>query len=205
MKLFVKIAVGLMIFPLMGGCGHKLPPEDSCHFVQNSQLQRVSWKGSFPIDIYVHESFPQEDYQDLLAAMGQWDYTLGRTAFKFAGVVSGDNNGGSQDGRSVIYMLSNWESDKPREQGRTTIYWTGDEITEADIRINAHDFTYFTGSTPVSGKVHLESLLVHELGHVLGLQHNDGEPSVMATTLANAQFRMKPLTADQSSIHCEYN
>ena len=195
----------LGLIALLPGCGKKLPPEDSCHFVQNSQLQRVSWKGNFPVEIYVQDSFPQEYYPDLLSAMAQWDYTLGRTTFKFAGTVSGDNSGGAQDGRSVVYVMNAWETDKPREQGRTTIYWTGDEITEADIRINSHDFSFFSGQPAVSGKVHLESLFVHELGHVLGLQHNDGEPSVMATTLATAQFREKPLSADHSAIHCEYN
>ena len=201
-----RALLGLILSSLsLVGCGHKLQPEDSCNFVQNGQLQRVSWKGQLPIEVYIHDGVPEEYYPAIQSAMGRWEAKLKRPIFKIAGVVNGQNNGGDKDGRNVIYYMPSWEADKAREQARTTIYWLGDIISEADLRLNGSgDFSFFTGSAVVDGKIDMESLVVHELGHVLGLQHNDGVPSVMATTLAGATLRRDPKQADVESVMCEY-
>lgn len=198
-------ALILLSFIVLASCGRKLEPEEGCNFVQNSQLQRVSWKGQFPIEIYIHESVPEAYFAAIKGAMAQWEYKLNRPVFKLVGVTGGDNDGGQKDGRSVIYYMNNWELDQAREQARTTIYWVGDVINEADMRLNASNFSFFSGDMPESNKVDMESLIVHELGHVLGLQHNDVVPSVMATTLASATFRRSPKPADVASLQCEYN
>lgn len=190
---------------VLSGCGRKLEPEESCNFVQNSQLQRVSWKGQLPVELYIHESVPMTYYPAVLNAMAKWEYEVGQPVFKLAGVIGGSQNGGEKDGRNVIYYSENWDSSRPREQGRTTIYWLGDMITEADINLNAENFSFFTGQLPQANKVDMDSLVVHELGHVLGLQHNDAQPSVMATTLGSSIIRREPKPADVDSFKCEYN
>ncbi len=200
-----RIALILISIMTLASCGRKLEPEESCNFVQNSQMQRVSWKGQFPIEIYIHESVPESYFNAIKSAMAQWEYKLNRPLFKIVGVLNGPNDGGLKDGRSVIYYMTEWEKEQPREQARTTIHWLGDMITEADMKIDASNFKFFSGDEPENSKVDMESLIVHELGHVLGLQHNDEAPSVMATTLANAMIRRTPKAADVASVQCEYN
>jgi hypothetical protein len=99
--------------------------------------------------------------------------------------------------------MNTWESNKASEQGRTSLYWVGDQIQEADIRINGLNYAFF-GATVVSGAVSMESLALHELGHVLGLKHNDSSPSVMATYLRLNQDRTQLQGSDHESLNCEY-
>jgi hypothetical protein len=191
---------------LASACAKKVEPEESCNFVQNGSLQRVSWKGQFPIEFYIHQDVPADYYRAIQSAMAQWEVRLRRPLFKIVGIDQGSDSNGSKDGRNVITMSNGWEPQFPNEQARTTIYWAGDLIYEADVRINASGTFQFSGLLEAQdGEVDMESLMVHELGHVLGLQHNDTNPSVMATTLAAATLRREPKASDIKSLQCEYN
>lgn len=196
----------IILSALTSACAKKVEPEEACNFVQNSSLQRVSWKNQFPIDFYIHESVPPEHYRAIQSAMAQWEVRLRRPLFRLVGIDNSQAVNGVKDSRNVITFSSEWELQNMNEQARTTIYWVGDRIFEADVRLNGSGtFEFSGGQEPEPGKVDMESLMVHELGHVLGLQHNDAGPSVMATTLAAATLRRLPGTSDVQSLQCEYN
>lgn len=178
--------------------------EDSCGFVQNVYNQRISWKGKLPIHLQVHESFPAADMDALFAAAKQWELVLGRKAFDIDTTLVTGPLSPRQDGQNIIYYLSDWEADRPTEQARTTVYWVGDQIYEADIRINSKNFTFYLDEPQNGGDVHLESLLVHELGHVLGFKHNDSGGSVMATYLSSNTIRDQIGSIDSNELRCEY-
>ena len=186
-------------------CGKKLDPQESCNFVQNSQLQRVSWKDRTPVKLYIHSSVPTEFYSSIELAVEEWNRTLGREVLRIELTGVTGSYTPSRDGASMIYWLNSWEDDRRTEQARTTVYWTGDRIYEADIRLNAKFFNFYggEGNDSFSG-VDMESLMVHELGHVLGLSHNDSKGSVMAVTLASGTLRRTPGKKDLDSIRCEY-
>lgn len=192
---------------LVQACGRELPPEQPCNFVQNHNQQRVSWEREVPVEIFLDNSVPSEYESAVRGAMRQWNEVgqslRGRDFFKL-GANSPGANQPAQDGYTKIYFLNTWEADKPSEQARTTVYWTGSKIFESDIRINDKNFNFYLGDNPDFSKVHLESLIVHELGHVLGLAHTGEENSVMQVTLANGKSRTEPGGIDINSIQCEY-
>lgn len=211
----LKIILGLGAVSLVAACSQKKTELTgaSCGFNQNVYGQRVSWKDSLPIKIYVHKSFPEEFIPALEKAMASWEQAAGRTLFRLAG--TGVQAQGNQDGLNVVSMESAWDANKSSEQARTTVYWIGDTIKEADIKINAAQdsrgqsyFNFYVDqpepSRETNKNIHMESLLLHELGHFLGLKHKDQEPSVMATYLAGQTDRSQLFEQDATDLGCEY-
>ncbi|OFZ16005.1 MAG: hypothetical protein A2Z20_03340 [Bdellovibrionales bacterium RBG_16_40_8] len=153
-------------------------------------------------------SYPAEYVIALTGAIAQWN-NIGQQLSKkdFFRLRTGSPGASSprQDGYTKIYMLNTWEDDRRIEQARTTVYWSGSQIYESDIRINHKDYDfYLADDRPDYSKVHLESLIVHELGHVLGLAHTHNTESVMQVSLANGKVREEPQSPDIEALQCEY-
>lgn len=196
------IITGLM---LIQACGKQLPEQESCNFVRNSQLQRVSWAANTPVEIFLDSSVPPEYHDSIEAAVTAWNDESGRELIRLRLGSNPGSDTPARDGVSKIYFMNSWDSNKNNEQARTTVYWAGSTIYEADIRVNALNFNFFTSEIDRSySEVHIESLLIHELGHVLGLAHNDASSSVMQTALANGHIRNNVGQEDLSSLECEY-
>jgi hypothetical protein len=206
-KYLALLVVPLIAFGLQA-CAPK--PQDDCGFVQNVYGERISWKGAIPVTMYLHESIPAAYVPAIVAAAKTWQDATGKQLFnivtdhKITGAIDPQ-----KDSQNVIYFMDSWEDDKPSEQARTSIYWIGDQIKEADVRINGK-FTYYwddpstvTATNKISS-INIEALVIHELGHVLGLKHKDGTDSVMATYLANDTDRVSIADTDKSALQCEY-
>jgi predicted Zn-dependent protease len=73
------------------------------------------------------------------------------------------------------------------------------------MRLDGANFQFFVDpSNPVPTAVDLQSLVLHELGHVLGLAHNTMTDSVMQASLASGQIRETPGTTDINDLKCGY-
>lgn len=210
MKRFGIVGLGLtLLFLFLGACAPKGNESSTCGFVQNVYGERISWKGRVPVEMRLHQSVPEEYRQAMVSAAEVWNKALGRTII----VVNADQPLGGpveskKDNQNVIYFYPTWEAERNTEQARTSIYWKGDTIEEADIRINTTNFSYYVqteGKTSPTNKVNVEALVIHEMGHVLGLRHNDiVGGSVMASTLKSGYDRTKLVENDVKSLKCEY-
>ncbi|WP_413288601.1 matrixin family metalloprotease [Bdellovibrio sp. HCB337] len=176
--------------------------ETDCGFVQNSYGQRVSWKQSLPIKIYLDPTFPPEHEMVLKNAAQKWESVLNKTLFIFEKAAQASTP--AKDNRNVFYWMNPWGSDK-KLQAMSSLSWNNNQLVEADIKIDAQYYSYYV-TTPTSQlDVHLESLFVHELGHVLGLKHvNSSTSSVMLQVLDFLLKRELPTAADQANLKCEY-
>lgn len=196
-----------MIFATLGlavmmGCSQKSP--DSCGFVQNSAGERISWKNEAPIRLSMHSSVPAEFRGAVMAAADKWNRSLGENIILIDETIDYGSNVAAKDGRSVIYMNNTWEAERPSEQGRTSIYWVGDRIRETDIKLNGQNFQFYWQKTPQTQGVNIEALVLHEMGHVLGLKHKDTGTSVMQTYLASNSDRTQIGETDVEALKCEY-
>lgn len=215
LRLFILIGSLAALF--LGACSPT--PQKDCGFVQNIYGQRIAWKTKGIVKLYIHESVPAELKPALYRAINTWERQVGRKLFEISEDSSQLSGAPSRDNKNAIYFLSDWESDRSSEQGRTSVYWAGDQIQEADIRINGSNFSYYDQDTQAligsssltkQGKTErtgysFEALLLHELGHFLGLKHREGSSTVMATHLAAFNDRTQLASVDQESVMCEYN
>lgn len=203
--------MGFFILGLLLGALSLLPScapktQDDCGFVQNVYGQRVSWKGKLPIELNIDKSIPAEFTQAVISAAERWNNSSGKKVFTVV-QTNAASAAPERDSKNSIYFLKDWEDTKKTEQGRTSLYSIGDEVQEADIRVNAKNFKFYwqtIGAFSDNSSVNLEALLVHEMGHVLGLKHRDSGGSVMATYLAAKTDRVEINQIDLESLKCEY-
>ncbi len=182
----------------------------SCNFVTNSNGDRISWKSALPIKFRIHESVPQEVYPSIYKAVDIWNQVSSKTVLSIIS-TNYKPSASTRDQIPAIYWMTEWESDKPLEQARTTVRWIQTQLVDADIKINTKNFQFFLDEEPSSySKVDLVGVLVHELGHALGFAHNEVRESVMYYQLRkgyerrNANKGLVFHTTDVSSYQCEY-
>ena len=211
----LNFVVRFIMFIILGAALNSCAPKKSedCGFVQNVYGQRISWKSSSPIQFYISNSVPAELKPAIHRAAASWEQTLGRKVFEVIEENSSQTSTPGRDKKNGIYFLGQWESDRKSEQGRTSVYWAGDEIQEADIRINSADFSYYdqnqsqlvkAASNKSSAGYNFEALVLHELGHFLGLKHREDGGTVMAKELGAYANRIKVASVDASAVQCEY-
>ncbi len=176
---------------------------DACNFVQNNQGARISWKSSVPVHFIITSTVPAEYDQAIINAAGTWNSMKRMNLIE----VHRDNSypaTAANDGTNGIYWLSTWDPDRVKEQGRTAIKWDVSKIRDADIKINAENFKYYVaGDSSSSGKINVESLILHEMGHALGLKHIEQPSSSMQPYLSFGVSRTAG-DVDINSLNCEY-
>lgn len=191
-----------------------------CGFVQNVYGQRISWKSKEPIQLVIHSSVPTELRQAIYRATQTWESHAGQKLFNIIEDSSQVSIEPKKDGKNVIYFMHSWEPDRRSEQGRTSVYWADDQIMESDIRINAANFSFYDQdpaqlvlASGIDGTVNalsnsegynFEALVLHELGHFLGLKHTTEKSSVMVTHLSAYTNRTVLSQSDGDSIRCAY-
>ena len=178
---FVKvISHGLflgLIF-LFSSCTPK--PHNDCGFLQDVYGNRISWKDKYPVTLYIHKSVPKELRPAIYRAAATWENIIGRKVLDISDDSTKLSSEPSRDGKNGIYFLSNWESDRLSEQGRTSVLWAGDEIQEADIRLNHFKYSFYdsvpdqvVSSIAAQSRAYgepnvaysFEALMLHEMGH----------------------------------------
>ena len=149
------------------------------------------------------------DIQALYAAADSWS-GVGCTDLQFVQVLGSSEGGslittGTTDGVNLIH----WVKDEPWEYGSRVLAVTIPMITgtgvivEADIAFNGVDFRWTAGGE--SG-IDIQSVAVHEFGHLLGLQHVLGgerlaDPPSMAPKI-DPSLGTRSLNGDDASGVC---
>lgn len=217
MKLLIKAPL-LLGFLILSSCGPKteeaiyydrLPPEFS--------LEGKSWDSSeFPIILNVPLDFNPFN-NALIMATEQWNQALGTKVFE---IHYGTTNtqwtkatDPVMDSISGIYQQFFWEF--PTLDYSVLAYTTnlsqGSRIKQADIIFNFSYYNFADADSPPrqfgENYIDFESVLVHELGHFLGLSHSkigEDENSVMLPTLRKGEKRRNLSDQDILNVRSLY-
>lgn len=200
-------AIFMVIFGLLGCDGYRPSTSEQvslkqCQgFAKNSYGQQLYWQPKFPIKITINKSFPNEYVEELENALKQWNEATQFEVFVFDSEKD-QSVSSREDSKNVVYWMTEWSENKKDLQASTNLYWSGQETREADILLNAK---YFKISVdPKDDEIDLQSLLVHELGHIFGLGHIDEKSSVMISKLGLGEKRRQPSESDVKNLSCRY-
>ena len=216
MQKFSKWLFPAVVIASLVGLAVRVQPQGHLHgesraktpFVTNIYGETLSWKGQLPIPFRIHKSVPLAMVPVIQKAMDTWESSLGKKAFVITevGVEGSKSDTDLRDSQNTIYNFSSpeWKGNT-EDQAKTLISWVGSQIQEADILINSQNHDFYLGEGYFHpSQIDLQSTLVHEFGHVLGLNHIDNRPSTMSTWLARGETRRTLFKEDVAAVLNEY-
>lgn len=160
----------------------------------------LGW-ATLPIPYKFSKSLEEDQKVGLLKAMKTWERAVGKQLFEFHGEdpQKGDHfkdlYSSLDDSTNGHYQDNNWDKTGKSDLVLATTIWetvSGEpyQVSTADIRFNAQYYVIGDSYTAVSDGtrevVDMESLALHELGHLLGLSHiseEDDPLSIMNPSL----------------------
>lgn len=218
--LSVLLAIQLILFT-------SCTPQDSSPTVPldlNADTTARHWNlsnGILPLTLTVSNNFSTTEQTAIASILAEWNTAglpqdlLRPTVNQVPSIDTGDLRS-FRDGTLGVYKIQNWFSEVGSSALAVTQFFAYPtqaadgqwyyEIVHADILVNYQDHFFSDDPAPYGFEYDLRSVILHELGHLLGLSHvNDySVDSVMHPTLSLGERQRALYTHDIDSIEQLY-
>lgn len=211
-------ALFLLTFALMA-CD-QAPQEPTRSTASASSVKGIPSKWSqsaFPLNLKISTDFNTDELTAVQSAALNWGLAVDSQIDFFNptnnSITSKSSLNAYNDSTLGVYKITSWPNDLPttalavtqiygkiRNAGSSSEYI---EIRHADVLMN---YDYYTFKTGDDWGYDLGTVVLHELGHFLGLYHSStsSDDSVMYPTISRYTNNIEPLDYDISAIKNNY-
>ncbi|MFW7377923.1 MAG: matrixin family metalloprotease [Oligoflexus sp.] len=178
-----------------------------------------------PVTFFVEASSPDQIVEASIIAAASWSDAVGYTIISFEGVIEAERGhelySSLNDDKTIIYYETDWlnTTGKPATTLATTVWENdrqSDQIVRGDVILNAEVYLFQDALQPAEDDsrknqiVDGETVILHEFGHLLGLDHvmeNEDEESIMhAKTFIGPYMHSRVLSdGDRLNIRSIYD
>lgn len=185
---------------------------------ENSSLPARWQIEKFPLQVNIDQNFRNDEVSAIEEMGSVWENGVNNQIPFFKFIVNGPSLKSENDFKNYqsiqlgIYKGTEWFPEDyssalaiTQFSGRRTNVGSSNEyidLEHADIIINYQNYFFKTDTTPVSNvSFDLASVVLHEMGHFLGLFHVSDPSAVMSSTIGPFTSRrsLSPLDKDQLS------
>ncbi len=136
---------------------------------------------SFPVTIYTDPTLipNAEARQDFTEAMAYWENTTGMHLFDYRGDFNGDRyNNGDSVSQNSLYLQNPWNY--ASNIAAQTIVLSRDSLIEGAVIMVNPNTDFCPGDCAGQNyRTSMKKVFAHELGHFIGLSHNDDSGNIM--------------------------
>jgi hypothetical protein len=220
----MKIAILLLILAISSSCTpSKTVEADTTPGNINSEAPYLWPSTAFPRPLLISDQFSPAEESNIIAMSSAWETAIedkknlishGTEYADEVDTANLDLDALGRDGVNGIYKITHWPLSLPGSALAVTQIWgtrhnagRSNEhviISHADILLNEHIYNFRTDDTFVSTTFDLRTVLLHEMGHYLGLGHKEVN-SVMLSSIGHTTKNLAPTNVDKADMASKYS